>query len=210
MSRGRSTLEKWRRTAVIAFGILLAGALAALCVTGRITREVVSENKVAYEQMLESIAFGFQAKQDFVPQHEYLDSVKVHVDASGCAREQGELRFGILDASGEQVFSGAVPVAELPQFGWAEASIHTRLAPGQVYTLVLESVGCVDNGPKISFVDAGLAASTEQQAFHLVYAGVETEDSALQVSFVYAVPIEWYEYLAYYIFGLLMLAMVIS
>jgi len=210
MSRGRGILEKWRRTTVIAFGILLAGALAALCVTGRITREVVSENGVAYEQKVDSVAYGYRLEQDFMPQYEYLDSVKVHVDASECSREQGELQFGILDASGEQVFSGAVPVAELPQFGWAEASIHTRLAPGQVYTLVLESVGCVDNGPKISFVDAGLAASAEQQAFHLVYAGVETEDSALQVSFVYAVPIEGYEYLAYYVFGLLLLAMVIS
>ena len=156
------------------------------------------------------MAYGYRLEQKFAPQYEYLDSVKVHVDASGCSREQGELQFGILDASGEQVFSGAVPIAGLPQYGWAEAPVHTRLVPGQVYTLVLESVGCVDNGPKISFVDAGLAASTEQQAFHLVYAGVETEDSALQASFVYAVPIEWYEYLAYYVFGLLLLAMVIS
>ena len=55
---------------MIAFGILLAGALAVLCVTGRITREVVSESGVAYEQKVDSVAYGYRLEQDFMPQYE--------------------------------------------------------------------------------------------------------------------------------------------
>lgn len=203
-------MEKWRRMAVAACGILLAGTLAALCITGRVTREVVSESGVAYEQKVDSVAYGYQLEQDFVPQYGHLDRVEVHVDASGCARDQGELQVSILDGDGNRVFLGAVPVPELPQYGWVEVPVHVQLTPGEVSTLVLESVGCVDHGPKISFLDSRLAASAEQQGFHLVYAGMDVEHSALQAAFVYAVPIGVHEYLIYYVFGLGLIVFVLS
>lgn len=202
-------MEKWRRTAVIAGGILLAVVLAGLCITGRITRKVVSESGVAYEQKVDSVAFGYRLEQEFAPWYECLDAVRIHVDASGCARELGELQVRITDGQGEQVFLDALPVSGLPQYGWVEVPVHVRLMPGETSTLVLESVGCVDNGPRISFLDARLAASAEQQGFHLVYAGMDVEHSALQAAFVYAVPIEIYEYFIYYVFGLLLIVLVV-
>ncbi len=205
MSRGRSVLDKWRKTGAAVSGILLAGALAALCIAGRITREVVSESGIAYEQKVDSVAYGYQLEQDFVPQYGYLDSVAVHVDASGCARELGELQVSILDKYGDQVFFAAVPVPDLPQYGWVEVPVHMQLAPGEVKTLVLESVGCVDSGPKISFIDTRLAAAAEQQGFDLVYAGVPKEHLGLKMMFIYAVPIEVYEYFIYYVFGLILI-----
>lgn len=144
-----------------------------------------------------------------MPRYECLDAVRIHVDASGCVRELGELQVSITDGQGEQVFLAALPVSGLPQYGWVEVPVHVRLMPGETGTLVLESVGCVDNGPRISFLDARLAASVEQQGCHLVYAGMEVEHSALQTAYVYAVPIEIYEYLIYYVFGLLLISLVV-
>ena len=209
MSRGRNTLEKWRRIGVIVSGIILAMVLTALCITGRITRAVVSESGVAYEQKVDSVAFGYQLEQDFIPQYESLEIVKVHIDASECAREVGVLQVSILNQYGEHIFFMAIPVSELPQYGWVEIPVHVQLTPGEVNTLVLESVDCVDYGPKISFLDSRLAASAEQKGFHLVYAGMDVEHSALQVAFVYAVPITIYEYLVYYVFGLILIVLVI-
>ena len=59
---------------------------------------------------------------------------------------------------------------------------------------------CVDFGPKISFYDAQLAATKEQQGYHLVYAGMDVNNSALRIRFNYKVPIKPYEYLGYYVF----------
>lgn len=202
-------MEKWRRIMVVVSGVILTAVLAALCITGRITRSVVSESGVAYEQKVDSVAFGYQLEQDFVPQYEYLDIVKVHVDTSACARDLGELQVSILNQYKEHVFFAAVPVSELPQYGWVEIPVRTRLAPGEIHTLVLESVDCVDYGPKISFVDSRLAAAAEQQGAHLVYAGIDVEHSALQAAFIYAVPIEIYEYLVYYVFGLFLICLVL-
>lgn len=209
MNMGRCTLGKQRRRAALVSGFLLAGVLVGLCITGRITRAVVSKSGIAYEQKIDFVAFGCQLEQDFIPQYASLDRIMIHVDASGCARDIGSLQVGIVDESGEQVFFTAIPVADLPQYDWVEVPIHVELIPGQTCTLVLESVGCVDHGPRISFLDSRLAATAEQKGFHLVYAGMDVENSALQVSFIYAVPIEIYEYIIYYVFGLILMILVI-
>lgn len=186
------------------FGIVLAAGLVVLGITGRVTRTVVSDSGVAYDQKVDSVAFGFQLHQPFVPQYGRLDTVKLHVDASGCAREKGELQVSVLGENGEQAGFAAIPVSALPQYGWVEARVGAYLVPGKKSTLVLESVGCVDNGPKITFFDSRLAASPEQQGFNLVYAGMDVEHSALRMAFMYEVPIKMYEYLTYYAFGMLL------
>lgn len=202
-------MKKRKKAAAFVSGIILAAVLAAFCATGRITRAVVSESGAAYEQKVDSIAFGYRLEQDFVPQYENLDILKLHIDAADCAKDLGALQVSILNEKGDQVFLTAIPVSELPQYGWVEIPVHTRLAPGQVSTLILESVDCVDTGPKISFLDSRLAAAAEQRGFHLIYAGMDVEHSALRAAFIYAVSIESYEYLVYYIFGLFLIILVI-
>lgn len=202
-------MKKWKSVGMAVCAIVLAALLAAAGIKGRITRTVASGSGVAYEQKVDSVAFGYKLEQDFVPQYADLDAVKIHIDASGCAREFGELQVSILNEHDEQVFFSALPVSGLPQYGWVEVPVHAPLEPGQVNTLILESVGCVDNGPKISFLDSRLAAAAEQQGFHLVYAGMDVEHSALKAAFIYAVPIEIYDYLVYFAFGLMLVSLVI-
>ena len=57
------------------------------------------------------------------------------------------------------IFYSQIPVSELPQYGWVDIPVHLRLSCGQTYRIVLESVDCIDFGPKISFYDAKLAAA---------------------------------------------------
>lgn len=197
-----------QRNKIIAiWAIVLAAVLAIIGINGRVTRTVLSRSGPAYEQKVDSVAFGFQLKQPFVPQHERLDAIKVHVDTSECAKETGELRISILDENDKQAAFVAVPISDLPQYGWAAAHVNAKLAQGQRYTLVLESVGCVDNGPKITFLDSRLAASAEQKGFNLEYAGMDVAYSALKMQFEYKDPIKMYEYSAYYAFGILMMLM---
>lgn len=194
---------------VIVSGVILAVALTALCITGQITRPVVSETGVAYDQKLNFAAFGYRLEQDFVPQHQYLDLVRVYVDTLECVRDVGTLQVSVLNQNGECMFETSLPISELPQYGWVEIPVHTQLAPGQINTFILESVDCVDHGPSVSFVDPELAADLEQQDCHLVYAGLEVENLTLRTAFHYVVPVEWYEYLVYYVFGLLLIVLVI-
>lgn len=201
-------MEKWRRIGVIAGGVILAVVLTALCITGRITRTVVSQSGVAYEQKVDSVAFGYRLEQDFMPQYESLEMVKIYIDTSECTRDAGALQVSILNQYKEQMFCTTIPISELPQYGWVEVPVHMQMTLGEVNTLVLESVDCVDYGPKISFLDSRLAASAEQKGFHLVYAGMDVEHSALRAEFVYAVPIAIYEYLVYYVFGLILIGLV--
>lgn len=198
----------WRKKIIAILAIVLAAALAAMGISGRVTRKVLSRSGTAYEQKVDSVAFGFQLKQPFVPQYEWLDTIKVHVDTSGCASKTGELYAGILDENGKQAAFAAIPMSDLPQYGWAAVRVNAKLVRGQLYTLVLESVGCVDNGPKITFLDSRLAASAEQKGFNLSYAGMDVAYSALKMQFEYKVPIKMYEYSAYYAFGILMMLMV--
>lgn len=199
----------WKNKIIAFFGIALAAALIMLGINGRITRTVLSRSGPAYEQKADSVAFGFRLKQPFVPQHERLDVIKVHVDTSACAKETGELQVSILDENDKQAAFTAIPISGLPQYGWADAHVNAKLAPGKVYTLVLESVGCVDNGPKITFLDSRLAASAEQKGFNLAYAEMDVAYSALKIQFEYKIPIKMYEYSAYYAFGMMMMLMVL-
>lgn len=199
-----------QRNKIIAIlAIALAAALVIMGINGRITRTALSRSGPAYEQKVDSVAFGFRLKQPFVPQHERLDIIKIHVDTSGCAKETGELQVSILDENAKQAAFASIPISDLPQYGWADACVNAKLAQGGVYTLVLESVGCVDNGPKITFLDSRLAASAEQKDFNLSYAEMDVAYSALKIQFVYEVPIKMYEYFTYYAFGIMMALLIL-
>ena len=194
-----------RKNKIIAFfGIALAAVLVIMGINGRVTRTVLSQSGPSHEQKVNSVAFGFQLKQPFVPQHERLDTIRVHVDTLECAKETGELHVSILDENAKQAAFAAIPVSDLPPYGWADAHVNAKLVPGKVYTLVLESIGCVDNGPKITFLISRPDVPAEQKGFNLAYAGVEAENTALRAQFVYEVPIKMYEYSAYYAFGMMM------
>lgn len=202
-------MKKGKKAVIIFGGILLMAVMAVLCITGRITRTVVSESGTAYEQKVDLVAFGYRLEQRFVPQYENLDTVKIHVDAAECSRDCGALQVSILDADGIALFLTEIPVSDLPLYGWVEIPVCTQLAPGCVSTFQVESIGCVDYGPRISFLDARLAATPEQEGFSMVFAGMEAENSVLRMAFRYAVPIEPYEYIVYGIFGLFLLILTI-
>ena len=200
-------MKKIRWLIIAAYCTVIAVVLVLCCMNGKITRTVQSVSGVAYEQKVDSVAFGYRLEQMFKPQHEKLDTIKIYVDTSACSSEAGVLQISVTEES-DAVFYSQIPVSELPQYGWVDIPVHLQLSCDQTYCLVLESVDCIDFGPKISFYDAMLAATKEQQGYNLVYAGMEVTNSALRISFVYAVPIEVYEYFVFYIFGLAVAALI--
>lgn len=196
-------IGKVRRIGVLAYSILSFFVLVALCMTQRVTRPVASQNGVAYDQKIDLGVFRHQIEQQFVPQYEQLDMLKVYVDASECAKETGSLLVMIMDENQKIVFDSAYDFSELPAYGWLEIATHLRLSTEHVYRILIKSVDCTGAGPKLSFFDAALAAAVEQQGHHLIYAGIEDANMALRITFTYKVPIKAYEYLVYYIFGLI-------
>lgn len=174
------------------------------------TREVLSDNRVAYEQKVDSVAFGYQLAQTFRPQYEGLQQISIYVDTNSCVRENGVLRFSILDDTKEVVMVKDIMLSELPSYGWYTVVIEQPLIPDEEYQLILESIDCVDLGPKISFYDAKLAAAQEEKGETLTYAGVEVSNAALRIRFTYEVPVAEYVYAIYFIFGLLMGAIILN
>ena len=57
-------MKKGKKAVGLTLGILLAAVLIASGVTGRVTRTVTSRSKAAYRQRVDSVAFGYQLKQD--------------------------------------------------------------------------------------------------------------------------------------------------
>lgn len=195
-------MKKIGQVGMLLYGIVAAIVLVLLCINQKIVRTVQSVSGVAYEQKIDSIAFGYQVKQPFLPQYEKLDQFRIYADASACSRDAGSLQVTIADEDGRVVFDTDLAIQELPQYGWVEFEPDITVSTNQTYMLVLESVGCSDFGPKISFFDARLAATQEQKGLNLEYAGMEVVNSALRIAFIYTVPIAAYEYIIYYIFAL--------
>lgn len=206
---GDFMFKTWKGVGAASAGIVLAVLMVWLGIAGHITRTVTSDGSVAYEQWVDAAFFGFRFQQGFVPQYERLDAVKVHVDTTGCAKETGEMRVVVLGGDGVQAASASIPISELPVYGWAEARLDARLVPGETSTLVIEFAGCADNGPKMAFLDARLAAYAEQQGLGQDNAGAGVELPVARLAFVYGVPIKIYEYIAYYVFGMMLVLLVI-
>lgn len=200
-------MKKFQRIVILAYCVIAAVVLMLLGISQKITRAVQSVSGVAYEQKVDSVAFGYQLEQKFTPQYEKLDAFKIYVDTSACSTQAGVLQISVVEENSNNIFCSQIPVSELPEYGWVDIPVHLRLSCNQTYTIVLESIGCIDFGPKISFYDAKLAATEEQQGYNLVYAGMEVTNSALRITFTYEVAIEIYEYFAYYIFGLVVVSL---
>ena len=201
-------MKKIPQIILLIYCIAAFAALVFFCRNEKITRTVESVSGVAYEQKVDSIAFGYQLEQKFMPQYERLDILRIYVDTSECSREAGALQISVMEEQSNNIFCSQIPISELPQYGWVDIPVHLQLSCDQAYCIVLESIDCTDFGPKISFYDAKLAATKEQQGYDLTYAGMEVTNSVLRITFIYAVPIAIYEYLIYYIFGLVIVALI--
>lgn len=165
------------------------------------TNELISTNGAAYEQQVNSVAFGYQLEQQFVPVENGLSAIDIYVDTTGCSRENGKLQVAIWNQSNGLCFTRDIPLSELPEYGWYKVLLDTRLQKGKQYRLVLESIDCIDMGPQVSFFAANQAATSEQITDTLIYAGQEVSNAALRIRFYYEVPIKWYIYGVYILFA---------
>lgn len=192
------------------YGIVVTILLIIAVSCKFVDRDVTSASGTAYEQKVDSVAFGYCLEQTFVPAYEQIESISIFVDTSQCAKETGRLEMRIQDQEGQEICAASVDIVSLPQLGWQDMPVNQKLETGKKYKIILESVDCIDVGPKISFYDVRLAGTKEQEGYHLVYAGMDVDNSALRIRFNYKVPIKVYEYLGYYVFILLIGLMVID
>lgn len=165
------------------------------------TNEIISTNGPAYEQKVNSVAFGYQLEQQFSPIDRGLDAVEIYINTTECSTESGKLQFSIYDQNNELCFIQDIPLSELPEYGWYKVQIDAPLQKGEQYRMVLESVDCIDMGPQISFFAANQAAAPEQVTDTLRYAGQEVSNAALRIKFYYEVPVKWYVYGVYVLFA---------
>ena len=165
------------------------------------TNELISTNGAAYEQQVNSVAFGYQLDQQFIPIENGLSAIDIYVNTTECSTESGKLQFSIWNQLNEPCFIKDIPLSELPEYGWYRVLLDTQLQKGEQYRLVLESVDCVDLGPQISFFAANQAAAPEQITDTLIYAGQEVSNAALRIRFYYEVPVKWYIYGVYVLFA---------
>lgn len=186
---------------LITYTVILAMVVLWLGFRKEFTREYISNNRVAYEQKVDSVAFGYQLVQSFTPQYEGLDSIDIYVDTNSCSKDSGVLRVVIQDIKEEMVLIRDIALSELPSYGWYSVSLDEMLQCGEEYRLILESIDCLDLGPKISFYDARLAASREEMDQILTYAGMEVTNSALRLRFTYQIPVPLFAYVVYFVFG---------
>lgn len=174
------------------------------------SNEVISENQISYEQTIPSIAHGYRMKQCFVPQYEKIEEICIYVDALSCAREQGYLSILLLDESQDVYYEKEIPFSDLPDYGWVEVVSDIDVEKQECYSLVLESMEAVDDGPKISFYASEIAASVEEINQPFSYADIEMEDCDLRMRFVYQVEIRKDEYLILYLFVVFLACVITS
>lgn len=190
----------------VIFGIYLLGISIILFVIAYkrpFTNEVISANGAAYEQHVDSVAFGYRLEQSFQPQNEGLSAIDIYVNTQECSTTQGKLQVSIVDGNDTMCFIKDIPLSELPEYGWYRVELATPITAFSDYTLILESIDCTDLGPKISFFAANQAAAAEQTSDTLIYAGQEVTNAALRIRFIYHVPIAWYMYGVYIVFAVM-------
>ena len=77
-----------------------AAAILFLYIAPQLIRtDILSENKVSYEQPVPSVACGRILSQQFVPQYEQIKSIDVYINALSCSRDEGALHVKITDSS---------------------------------------------------------------------------------------------------------------
>lgn len=170
----------------------------------------MSTNKVAYDRSFHSIAHGNVVSQQFIPQYNYIKSLKICVREVQCDMSQGYLQSCILDSEENVIYEGALPLAELGATGWHTIFTDVELNAGQTYYLNMNIVDALDDGPKLSFYTAFNAASIEEKGQVLIYAGAPVENGVLKVSFEYLKPLYKFDYLAYYFFTIFIVIFLIT
>lgn len=170
--------------------ISAAAVVIFLCAAPSFIRTTISsENQIAYEQTIPSVAHGYVLSQQFIPQYDGLERIEIYINALNCDRTQGYMHVQILDAESESVYENTISLQELPTYGMTAIAEDVKLHSGNGYCLMIEAVDTVDDGPVISFYPTVSAASKEENGFVLSYNRVPLEGSVLRVSFYYSVPL---------------------
>ncbi len=178
-----------------------AAAILFLYIAPQLIRtDILSENKVSYEQPVPSVACGRILSQQFVPQYEQIKSIDVYINALSCSRDEGALHVKITDSSEEVLYDQNLPLSMLPAYGMTPVVKNVTLAVGNTYHLSIEAVDTLDDGPAISFFPNEIAANKEESGGRLTYAGQCLTNSVLRAAFRYSVPLAPVNYLAYCLF----------
>lgn len=170
----------------------------------------MSINKVAYDETFPSIAHGNTVSQQFVPQYNQIKKLEIYVREVNCDVSQGYLRFCILDAEKEDVYEIKVPLTEMPSPGWYTIFSDIELIAGETYYLTIDAEEVLDGGPGLAFFTNVNTAATEEEGQELSYAGFKVENGNLKVSFEYMKPLYKLDYLAYYLFMILIVVFLIA
>lgn len=173
------------------------------------TREI-SINKVAYDETFPSIAHGNTVSQQFVPQYNHIKRLEIYVREVNCDIGQGYLQFCILDAEKDHVYGAKIPLIEMPSPGWYTVFSDIELIAGETYYLTIDAVEVLDGGPGLAFFTNVNTAATEEEGQELSYAGFKVENGNLKVSFEYMKPLYKLDYLAYYLFMILIVVFLIA
>ena len=179
----------------------LASILFIYAAPSFIRTTISSENKVAYEQPIPSIAHGFILSQQFIPQYDRIGEIEVYINSLNCNRNQGYISTCISDANMNTIYNNRVPLTELPEYGLTSVADNVILHAGETYYFTIEAIDTLDDGPLISFYPTMTAASTEENSFQLTYANMPLENSVLRTVFHYSVGLPAINYFVYCIFS---------
>lgn len=179
-----------------------AVTVAFFCIVpvAAIRNTVISENQIAYEKAILSIAYNYQVSQPFIPQYDYIEQIEICVNTSECDKSQGYLMVCILDSSSVKLYESTVSLADMPNYGWISVISNIQLKAGEQYYLTLDAVDTIDNGPAISFYPESVAASEEEKDQILSYVDVPIGQAVLKARFQYGVELSKTDYIAYYLF----------
>lgn len=193
---------------VIGIGIVLFFLIIPIEYLNFTTREV-STNKVAYDKTFPSIAYGNTVSQQFVPQYDFIKRLEIYVREVKCDVSQGYLQFRILDAGKNSIYEVQVPLEKMASSGWYTVFSDIELIAGETYYLNVDAVETLDDGPGLGFFASIDTASKEEEGQKLTYAGSVMENRNLKVSFEYLKPLYKWDYLAYYLFMIFIIAKVL-
>lgn len=161
---------------------------------------IASENKISYEQPVPSVAHGYILSQQFVPQYDTIKHIDIYTNSLSCQKTQGYLHVIISDSNADRLYEQKIPLTALPDYGMTTIAENVILTAQKTYTLSIEAVDTVDDGPAISFYPVLTAANVEENGFILSYAGLPLENSVLRASFYYSVPLAPVNYIPYCLF----------
>ncbi len=191
-------------------GLLLSVAFFLLIPTTTIKADVRSQNEIAYDKSFPSIAHGFTVSQQFIPQYSHIENLNICIRELKCDTSQGYLLANILDSTQNTVYQNKLSLSEITGTGWQTVLSDIKLKENETYYLTLDAVDVIDDGPTISYYTENNAANKEEVEQTMTYAGSIVTNGVLKTAFEYVVPLSKADYLAYYFFFILVIAIVIS